>query len=177
MMRRTRHASLHVEPVESRNLLGTLAPAPQAVAGEVSASTFPAGPLLTGEVRGTSLVRRGVPDAGDIYTLRGAGRVGPLGQVDARGVLQTTSLTGQPTGTVTLSNRFGVVEVRITGRPTTGGATSTETFNFEVTRATGRYARLGGTGGVIELAVGRTGSGGLANFRMGINPVDILARY
>ncbi len=175
-MRTTRRASIQVEPIESRSLLSTVAPMPQAVAGEISTRIFPPPLLLTGEVRGTASVHRGIPDVGNMYQLRGTGRVGPMGQVSARGFIQTTSLTGQPIGTVTLSNRFGMVEMKITGRPFTNSASSFEEFRFAVTRATGRYAGLGGTDGFIELAVGRAGRGGQAYFRMGINPVILFSR-
>lgn len=175
-MRRIRRATFRVEPVEPRHLLSTLAPVPPAVAGEVSTRIFPPPLLLTGEVRGTAWVRRGIPDVGTLYMLSGAGRVSPLGQVNAQGFIQTTSLTGQPLGTVTLSNRFGAVQLRVTGRPPTAGMTAPEVFTFEVTRATGQFARLAGTGGVMELAVGRVGRSGLATFRLGINPVIILSR-
>ncbi len=168
-MRTTRRARIQVEPIESRNLLSTFAQIPRAVAGVVSPQIAPPPLMITGQVRGTASVRHGLPDAGDMYTLRGKGRVEPLGQVNARGFLQTTSLTGRPIGTVTLSNRFGMVEMNITGRPTTNDATSPGVFNFQVSRATGRFARLGGTGGFIELVVGRTGRGGSASFRMDVN--------
>lgn len=175
-MTKSRRASVQVEPIEPRRLLSSLAPATRAVAGEVSVRVFPPPLLLTGEVRGTAVVRRGIPDVGTMYTLRGSGRVGPMGQVNAQGFLQTTSLSGRPLGTVTLANRFGAVQMKVTGLPTTADGTTTQVFNFEVTRATGRYARLAGTGGVMELTAGRTGDGGLANFRLGINPVVILSR-
>lgn len=175
-MRATRQASLQVEPIEARVLLSTAASVRHAAAAEVSPLIYPPPLLVTGEARGMALVRRGVPDVGDHYTLRGTGRVGPLGLVNVQGTIQTTSLNGQPIGSVTLSNRYGVVEMRITGRAGANGGAQPGSFNFEVTRATGRHANLAGTGGVIELAVGNAGRNGLANFRMGINPVVILSR-
>ena len=166
--------------MESRNLLSTVAPNPGAVAvavaGRISTQIYPPPFLLTGVVRGTASVQHGIPDVGDLYTLRGTGRVGPMGQVNARGHIQTTSLTGRPIGTVELSNRFGLVEMKITGRPTTNGATSPGVFNFQVTRATGHFVHLNRTGGVIEVAAGRTGRGGVATFHMDINPVVIQSR-
>ena len=175
-MRSTRRATLHVEAVEPRHLLSTLAPpAPAPTAAHVSPLIVPAPLLLTGQVRGTALVRSGIPDAGDQYTLRGAGRVGPVGPVNLRGLVQSTSITGGPTGAVTLSNRFGSAELRVIGAPTPSDATPAKVFDFEVTRATGRFARLLGTGGVLELATGRPGRAGYATFRLGINPVVIAA--
>jgi len=176
-MRPKRRASLQVEPMESRSLLSSVAPIPHAAAGEVSTRIFPTPLFIAGEVRGRALVQHGIPDVGDLYRLRGFGHVSPMGPVNAQGFIQTTSLTGRAIGTVTLSNRFGMVEMRINGRQTTN-TPSPEVYNFEVSRATGRYARLGGTGGFIELAVGRAGRGGQASFRMGINlnPVMLFSR-
>lgn len=175
-MRTHRRVSPLVEAVEPRHLLSTVAPAaPAATAPQVAPLIFPAPLLLTGQVRGIALVRAGLPDAGDQYTLRGAGRVGPVGMVNLRGLVQTTSIAGQPTGVVRLSDRSGVAELRITGSPTPSDATPATVFDFEVTRATGRFARLIGTGGVLELTMGRPGRAGFASFRLGINPVVILA--
>ena len=92
----------------------------------------------------------------------------PDGRVSVRGSIQTTSFAGEPSGTVTLANRFGSVELRITGRSGPEGSD----YRFEVASATGRFANLKGTGGVLELTA--PVEPGRGRFRMEINQFVIL---
>ncbi len=171
-MRVSRHVSIQVEGFESRTLLSTAAAAP----AEVVPQIYPPPVLLNGGVRGGVLIRHGIPDAGDMYVFRGSGRVGPRGPVSAQGVIQSTSLTGDPIGSLTLSNRFGRVELRLDIRSQISSGGLPNAVSFVVARATGQFARFQGTDGVIELHTGKPGRGGVAAFEMMINPVMIQAR-
>lgn len=174
-MRSSRRVSIQVEAIESRALLSAIAPVQAHPAAEVAPQIYPPPLLLTGHVRGGGFVRHDIPDAGSMYVLQGTGRVGPMGRVSAQGVFQTTSLAGQPIGNLTLTNRFGQVELQLTGRTGTPSSGLPEEWEFTVTRATGQYAGLEGTGGNLELHV-RWAPDGSLSFRMDINPVIILAR-
>jgi hypothetical protein len=174
-MRASRRASIQVEAIESRALLSAIGPGPAHAAAEVAPQIYPPPLLLTGQVRGGGFARHDIPDAGSVYFLQGTGRVGPMGRVSAQGVFETTSFAGQPIGHLVLTDRHGQVELQLIGRPATSPSDLPQEWNFTVTRATGQYDHLEGTGGKLELHVGWAPNGSLA-FRMEINPVVILAR-
>jgi hypothetical protein len=134
---------------------------------------YPPPVQVRGEASGVAIVRQDVPDAGDMYHLRGRGRISPMGNVAVRGDLQTSSITGRPIGTVTIANRLGRVELRITDGPSPA---TPDAFHFEVASATGRYSQLEGTTGVLELRVGEPGPAGRARFEMDVNPFVILSQ-
>lgn len=160
-MRTSRRFSPQVEGVESRALLsgGT----------HTVPMIFPPPLLVHGQARGAVVVSPSIPDVGTRYVFSGAGDISPMGRVSVRGSIQTTSFTGQPTGTVTLANRFGSVELRIAGR---AGPDGSNAYLFQVASATGRFANLNGTGGVLELTA--PNEPGRGRFRMDINRFAIL---
>jgi hypothetical protein len=131
---------------------------------------FPPPLLVRGHAQGAVAVFPSVPDVGTRYVFSGTGNMSPMGRVLVRGSIQTSSFTGQPAGMVTLANQFGRVQLQITGRAGPDGSNS---YQFEVASATGRFANLEGTGGVLELkAPDRVGRG---RFEMEINPFIILS--
>jgi hypothetical protein len=130
---------------------------------------FPPPVLVRGQARGSVVVFPSIPDVGTRYVLSGTGDLSPMGRVFIRGSIQTSSFTGQPAGTVTLANRCGSVELRITGR---AGPEGSDAYQFEVASATRRFAHLEGTGGVLELTA--PDAPGRRRFRMDINPFVIL---
>jgi len=160
-MRTFRRFSPQVEGVESRALLSGGA--------SVAPMIFPPPVLVRGQARGAVVVFPSIPDVGTRYALSGVGDMSPMGRVSVRGSIQTTSFAGQPTGTVTLANRFGSVELRVTGRT---GQDGSNAYQFEVASATGRFAHLNGTGGVLELTA--PNAPGRGRFRMDINRFVIL---
>jgi hypothetical protein len=160
-MRTSQRFSPRVEGVESRALLSGGA--------DVAPMIFPPPVLVRGHAHGSVVVFPSIPDVGTRYVLSGTGDVSPMRRVAVRGSIQTSSFAGQPGGTVTLANRFGGVELRITGR---AGPEGSDAYQFEVASATGRFAYLKGTGGVLELTAPDEPRRG--RFRMDINPFVIL---
>lgn len=172
-MRTSRRVAPHVEGIESRVLLSTVAPS-VAAPPVVAPTIYPPPLLVTGQARGLALVRTGVPDVGNQYLLQGIGAVSPMGRVFVDASIQTSSFTGEPIGQVTITNALGSVELAITGR-TPGSSGGSETFQFVVKTATGPYANLEGTGGVLELTIHPAGTDGWATFAMAINPIIIMS--
>jgi hypothetical protein len=160
-MRTSQRFSPGVEGVESRALLSGGA--------DVAPMIFPPPVLVRGQAQGSVVVLPSVPDVGTRYVLSGAGNVSPMGRVSVRGSIQTSSFTGQPAGMVTLASRFGNVELRITGR---AGPEDSDAYRFEVASASGRFAHLKGTGGVLDLTA--PDEPGRGRFRMEINQFVIL---
>jgi hypothetical protein len=161
-MRTSRRATPRVEGIESRALLSG-APA-------VAPMIFPPPVLVSGHAEGAALIFPDTPDVGTRYVLLGTGEVNEMGRVFVHGELQTSSFSGRPIGTVTLENEFGSVVLEITDRPSPAVP---DAFRFVVSSATGRFAHLEGTGGVLELRV--SGAGGTGTFEMDINPFIILS--
>lgn len=163
-MRTSRRYSPRVEGIESRALLSG--------GGRVAPMIFPPPVLVSGHAQGSVVVFPSVPDVGTRYDVSGSGRMSPMGHVSVKGSIQTTSIAGRPLGTVTLANRFGSVELRITGQAGPSDSKSSS-FEFTVDSATGRFTNLLGTGGTLELnAPHRVGHG---RFTMDINRFIILA--
>jgi hypothetical protein len=148
-MRAGRRIALQVEEVEPRSLMSGVA---------MTAS-------LAGHVQGPAAHRRGTPDEGLIYRLRGVGRLDALGPVRVAGEVNTSFLTGRFIGLMTLSNRFGKVEIEIKD-----SYTPRDDFDFVVRSASGRYSQLVGEGGVLDLGIHRLGN--RARFEMDVNPAE-----
>jgi hypothetical protein len=154
-----------MEWVELRALLsGAVAVAPL---------IYPPPVLVRGHAHGAAVVHPSVPDVGTLYDLRGTGKVAPMGNVSVHGTIQTTSFTGRPIGTLTISNGSGTVRLRITDR---ASPETPHSFRFTVTSATGAFTKLAGTGGVLDLKITPVGRSGAATFKMDINPIVILSR-
>lgn len=163
-MRTSRRYSPRVEGIESRALLsGGAAVAPM---------IFPPPVLVSGHAQGGVVVSPDIPDVGTRYDLSGVGRMSPMGHVSVKGSIQTTSIAGRPLGTVTLANRFGSVELRITGQAGPSDSRSSA-YEFTVDSATGRFKNLMGTGGTLELNVPH--HVGRGRFTMDINRFIILS--
>lgn len=177
-MKTPRRARPEVGSFESRVLMSAAIPGPSTLAAEVSTKIYPPPLLLRGSLQGRATVRAGGPDVGEISIVQGSGRVGPMGQVAVRGTIQSTSIAGQAIGTLTLQNRFGRVDIRITGQSGPSPESSRarpQPFDFVVTRATGRYASLADTGGNLGLQLGKL-QAGTRSFRMELNEFVILSR-
>jgi hypothetical protein len=97
---------------------------------------------LNGEIGGKWMVLPTAnPDAGVTQSLTGSGTVGPLGNVQAKGILHGTGFiaTGRSTGTLTLSNAQGSVTLLLTGSPQPGFGGISRHYTFKIIASTGAF--------------------------------------
>lgn len=111
------------------------------------------GVALRGAVDGTFSSSDGIPDAGAMQTLQGAGAVAPLGTVRVRGELSLPGfiLHGRSTGSFTLTNSAGSVTIHVTGEAHGGRGTLPHTTvgRFTIIGGSGAYAAAAGSGRAV----------------------------
>src|SRR5690348_13575758 len=90
---------------------------------------------LTGVLSGTTRMSFGMPDMGQTISLSGSGRLRPLGQAAAEGVLSQPGfiLNGRDTGTLSLTAGSDQVTLRFE-RAVTGGPRSSrgDQFHYDI---------------------------------------------
>jgi hypothetical protein len=121
-----------------------------------AAAMHPQSPTLSGDITGTAVMSRTIPDVGSDYSLRGSGRLN-LGAVTVSGVLQGTGFIARGTcsGNLVLKGRTGTLSLALRSPAAVPGFTTCSAYDWQVTRSTGSFA---GTTGHGSLAVTIRGS-------------------
>jgi hypothetical protein len=98
----------------------------------------------------------GLADVGTTFALSGSGAVSPLGSVTVKqGSFHSLGfiVTGQASGTMTLSNARGSVKIQLTGPLQPGFAALPKTFTYKVVETTRKFGKLLGATGHADLTL------------------------
>jgi hypothetical protein len=119
--------------------------------------------ILSGEISGTSVASRTIPDTGSSYALSGSGRLN-VGRVTVTGSLRGTGfiVRGTCSGTVLLAGRAGTLSLRLRSPSPVPGFSTCSAYGWEITGSTGSFAGQAGHG-VVTATVG----GGAFTLRFG----------
>ena len=104
---------------------------------------------LSGEARGTYVLKMANPDVGKTYLFTGIpGPLSPLGRSKPTGTIQAPGFiaNGRSLGTLLVTNAFGSLTLHVTGPAHPGGPPFPSVFNYTITHGTGRYKGHTGTG-------------------------------
>ncbi len=104
---------------------------------------------LSGQISGTWISPGATPDTGATQNLNGAGKISPLGDVQATGTLTAPGFVqnGRASGQFTISDSKGSVTIHLVGASLQPGFSSMPTkFYFSIVGGTGAYARAWGGG-------------------------------
>lgn len=127
-------------------------PASVSMAVAVAAESTPSASQriqLSGEARGTYVLRMANPDVGKTYLFTGIpGPLSPLGRSKLTGTIQAPGFiaNGHSLGTLFVTNAYGSLTLRVTGPAHPGGPPYPSVFNYTITHGTGRYKGDTGTG-------------------------------
>ena len=120
-MRKSTHSRPALEPLEEKALLSHVVPHhPVHLAGVTPSLNRPVTiktNQLQGMVTGTYAIAPSTPAPGMNYNLNGSGQVGTLGDVQVTGFIHVgTNPKAAPTGTITLTDSKGSIQLAITGK-------------------------------------------------------------
>ena len=156
-MRKSTHTRPALEPLEEKALLSHVVPHhPVHMAGVTPSLNRPVTiktNQLQGMVTGTYAIAPSTPAPGMNYNLNGSGQVGTLGDVKVTGFIHVgTNPKSAPTGTITLTDSKGSIQLSITGKggprplgPVSSGAMS---LHYTIVSGTGAFRNYHGSGSV-----------------------------
>jgi hypothetical protein len=129
-------------------------------------------PTLGGTLTGTYTTAHGNPDIGTQYGLTGSGTLNLVGQVTAKGTLQSLGnlASGHAGGAVTLTVAKDTITLQLTGPKQKGFAPLPTHFTYKVTVASGQFASLKGHGGTADLTLGAAWGTTPGSFSLAIRP-------
>jgi hypothetical protein len=137
-MTRSRRGALQVEPLEGKVLLSTARAALAARAAEVAAQPF----SIAGTLKmPTTSVATFTLNGQNMGTFRLSGKLGSMGQVNAKFVAILDANNDMTSGVLVLSNRRGSVTLAMTADPADQTA-----YDFAVASGMGAFASAAGSG-------------------------------
>ena len=156
-MRKSTHTRPALEPLEEKALLSHVVPHHPVHLARVTPSLNRPVTIKTnqlqGMVTGTYAIAPSTSAPGMNYNLNGSGQVGTLGDVQVTGFIHVgTNPKSAPTGTITLSDGKGSIQLTITGkggpRPLAPVGSGAMSLHYTIVSGTGAFRNYHGSGSV-----------------------------
>ncbi|HEY2586757.1 MAG TPA: hypothetical protein VGI81_13420, partial [Tepidisphaeraceae bacterium] len=118
-------------------------------------------PPVTGTIHGRFLANLKTAKRAATYRLNATATLSGLGKVQVTGTAIGAIVKGSATGTLRLANAKGAVTLSLNVPAVTNAMATPSSFAYTVTRATGAYKKLAGSG-ILNLAFTATNKRGTA---------------